>query len=288
MPLRRRHARRTRRPFRTLRRKRTSKRKIYRKNNNTQIALRGKLIPNQLFVKLPWSQDRFFSVSAGTVITVAIGGNYCRTPELDVTSISNHLNFPSTNFPMGLIRYGSFYKNFKVAFSKLAVQLRMISGETAGANPVCRCTLLTSTGVGLVGDSQYDDLVAAPYDSTVAWPGARMGTLGAQSSSRGVLNLKKAGSSKRILGFTNLKDFGYSQPIPTIDNQADWNRPYVGGQTWMYLLRIENSSALPIQIELTYKALYYCYMYGRDFLEQFEYEDPSLQAGSSKDFTAGY
>lgn len=273
--VRRRIRRRVVRPARRFRRRQVARRRrFYRTNNLTRAAFRSKVIPRTLYAKLNWAYTTTVSNNYGQNPqggTVFIGGNYIRTPFVNPMTGDNVVDAP---FPMGLIRYGTFFRRSRVLAAKLSLSI----GVPISTGQVTRYALITSPGQGIDTDQNYNNIFNAPYDSISAWPGARL-AVSLPNSNRILTNIRHYGKTKSILGKTNVRDsINLSQDIPDalLPMPSDPALPSDSSNSWMFALRYFSPGATAnVNYDVNFRVTYYVELFQRDYVEQFRVPEPA-------------
>lgn len=272
--------------FQKRRPKRNYKRKSYRKrrfaNNTTVSKFNATLNPRTLYVKVPWVYSS--SLPLGSFFgSIPIGGNFCFTPLVNlsfVTTEPNILrNLDNAPVPMGLARYGPFYRSYRVLGAALTVEF---NNDTDLSSLTCAVTAFQGR-VNTLGTTDpldnYSRLVGADNDSFKAWPNTRYTRMGTVDSGKSVRKLKMYIKSKSILGLKDMRDAeSCSLPINTGSNtivQANQPVPPIR-DSWSFMLRImsDTENTDEISIPYTVRIKYFVELTDRQYVNMVRYAEP--------------
>lgn len=254
------------------RRPRKGSRRFSRKKfTKNALVSRVSFIPNQMYVKLPWTQ-----------ITATASGTGDQNFSWNGVGITCPLTGTSgepangETFPLGLEEYAGFYQFYKVLGASIKIQLNS-SGTTADGSYYC--TLLSATGNRLDTDtdSNYFKLAAATTENLISYPGAVWKIMSQQNGSRQNIMLKKFCKTKNMLSIKDVRDMDTLQGyLPGTDaSYPNGKNPVTANPgdavNWFFFLRIDpnqTSSQAAGAVQMVVKIQYYVQLYGRDYVNQ--------------------
>nr|QXP07605.1 MAG: putative capsid protein [Arizlama virus] len=265
-------------------RRKTYKRKSRKRfgNNKTVAKIQTSLIPRTLYVKLPcvYSFNMNIDAASGTNIspwtTYNINGNNITTPfiELDGVNIVNTLGAP---IPMGLARYGQFYRSSRVLGAKCSV-------EFINTSDVYTPTVAITAYQGRVTlpptspdySNNYERVNATDNNSFRAWPNTKYARLGIRDSGASTRRLSMYVKTKSILGVKDVRDEdGLSQTVDIAGAVGITDEPFLldENNSWSFMLRsmvdnVSPASAINVDVKVVVRLLYYVELHDRKFEDQ--------------------
>lgn len=271
--------------------RKTYKRKTYKRksrkrfgNNKTVAKISTSLIPRTLYVKLPcvYSFNMTIEALSGTNIspwtTYNINGNNIITPfvELDGTG-STVINTLGAPIPMGLARYGQFYRSSRVLGAKCSVEF-INSSDTY--TPTVALTAYQGRVVPTPLDPDYQDnysrVNTTDNNSFRAWPNTKYTRLGLRDSGASTRRLSMYVKTKSILGVKDVRDEdGLSQTVDLSPTQGITDNAFLldENNSWSFMLRsmvdnISPAASVSVNVKVVVRLLYYVEMHDRKFEDQ--------------------
>lgn len=243
--------------------KTTNKYKRYKKQKIYSNV--GLYMPKTLFVTLPWTYTYPIpnNLSQGESLDIGIWGNGLTCP----LSYNNPVN-PET-YPMGLIKYSSFYQNYKVMASKITVKISNRSNATyTVALTAASGHNRETTNV----NSNYAKLITLSVDDMISYPNTKYKLLSPADSGKGNIRISNFCKTKTILGLKDMSDSIDTQGrMPYTNNTTDsGHNPFghsTGNNLWFHLLRILPYSTDTIEetdLNVVIHVKYYVQLLGRD------------------------